>query len=55
MGHGGPRPGAGRKKGVPAAKTLEKQEHERQPRARIARDLDEYYDAMKQAAIGGRT
>jgi hypothetical protein len=37
---------------VLSAKTLEKQEHERQLRARIAEDIDEYYDAMKQAAIG---
>jgi hypothetical protein len=35
-----------------SAKTLEKQEHERQLLARIAADIDEYYEAMKQAAVG---
>jgi hypothetical protein len=51
-GHGGHRPGAGRPKGSKDPHTLEKQEYELQMRARIARDVDAYYEAMKQAATG---
>jgi hypothetical protein len=51
-GHGGHRPGAGRPKGSKDPHTLEKQEYEFQLRARIARDVDAYYEAMKQAATG---
>jgi hypothetical protein len=52
MTHGGRRPGSGSKKGAKYKKTLEKQEHERQVRARIAADVDEYYEAMKLKATG---
>jgi hypothetical protein len=52
MAHGGKRPGSGPKKGAIYKKTLEKQEHERQLRARIAQDVDEFYDALKLAATG---
>jgi hypothetical protein len=52
MAHGGARPGSGPKKGAIYKKTLEKQEHERQLRARIAEDVDEYYQALKLAATG---
>ena len=51
-GHGGRRPGAGRPKGSKAPHTLEKQEFEGQLRARIARDQDELYEALKLAATG---
>jgi len=52
MGHGGKRSGSGSKKGSVYKKTLEKQEHERQLRDRIGRDVDEYYEALKLAATG---
>src|SRR5215831_16075349 len=52
MGHGGQRNGSGSKKGSVYKKTLEKQEHERQLRARIAADVDEFYDALKLSATG---
>ena len=51
-GRGGHRPGAGRPKGTKDPHTLEKQEYELQLRARIACDVDAYYDALKQAATG---
>src|SRR5215470_12585825 len=51
-GHGGRRPGAGRPKGSKDPHTLEKQEYERQLRARIARDQNEFYEALKLAATG---
>src|SRR5215471_350804 len=51
-GHGGRRSGAGRPKGAKDPHTLEKQEQERQLRARIAEDVDEYYAALKLAATG---
>jgi hypothetical protein len=49
---GGHRPGAGRPKGSQDPHTLEKQEYELQLRARIAQDVDEFYNALKQAATG---
>jgi hypothetical protein len=52
MPRGGPRPNSGPKKGAIYKKTLEKQEYERQLRARIAADVDVFYDALKQAATG---
>ena len=52
MGHGGKRSGSGSKKGSVYKKTLEKQEQERQLRARIAEDVDEFYEALKLAATG---
>jgi hypothetical protein len=52
MPHGGTRPNSGPKKGATYKKTLEKQEHERQLRARIAADVDEFYQALKLAATG---
>jgi hypothetical protein len=49
---GGLRPGAGRPKGSKDPHTLEKQEYELQLRARIAQDVDEFYNALKLAAVG---
>jgi hypothetical protein len=40
------------RRGAVYKKTLEKQEQERQLRARIAEDVDEYYAALKLAAVG---
>ena len=51
-GHGGHRPGAGRPKGSKDPHTLEKQEYELQLRARIAQDVDKFYNALKLAATG---
>ena len=52
MAQGGPRRGAGAKKGQPQQRTLEKMELERQFRARIAEQLAPLADALIRSALG---
>ena len=48
----GPQPGSGRKKGFRFPKSFEKEAHEAALRKLIAADAAQYYEAMRQSALG---